>query len=57
MSLRDYFAIRAPKEIPERFEPVQYGNIPISEFKKYGEIRFFQWRWYYADIILVEREK
>lgn len=64
MSLRDYFAAKAPKVIPEWFEPVNIPEKPdpckentTEWWKVYHRERFFQWRFYYADNMIMERRK
>ena len=57
MSLRDYFAAKAPKGIPEWFEPIRYDKIPVSLFSEAEEKRYFKWRFYYADAMLKAREE
>ncbi len=48
ISARDVFAKDAPP-VPEWFKPKGQGDTP------YEEAKFFEWRWYYADMMLKTR--
>ena len=48
MTARDVFAKDAPP-VPKWFKPQMQGNAP------YEEARFFEWCWYYADMMLETR--
>ena len=53
-SLRDEFAMRAPKEIPEWF-PKSKAVDARTVRKISDRERYFKWRWYYADEMMKER--
>lgn len=54
LSTRDYFAIRAPEEIPGWFMP---DGAVIASGPKEKAARYFLWRWHYADMMLAHRER
>lgn len=49
MTLRDYFAAHAP-EVPSWYQSGRIGT-------NWEEDRYFEWRRYYADMMLAERAK
>ena len=65
MTLRDYFAIRAPEipswyEYPEPFPVVDDSDTLESYNKKiteYNKNLYISWRYYYADLMLEGRKK
>jgi hypothetical protein len=68
-TLRDEFAMAAPKEIWPHFKPIMQTECPPYEYGRYQseehhawkreEARqaYLQWPWYYADAMLEERRK
>ena len=70
MTLLDFFAKEAPSEIPIWFyhkplskcpklveNDIEDNSIEVSEWhEKDSRTRYFQWRWYYAQQMLKERE-
>ncbi len=68
IGLRDYFAVSAPKDIPAWFLPPEHPP-DVKEKLKAGhtvayavpneerELRYFAWRWHYADMMIAERQK
>ena len=65
LTMLDYFAAKAPSEIPEWFSHNEPENRPTPKFlvKDAADwqltdynARYFQWRWYYAQQMLKERE-
>ena len=55
MTLRDYFAANAPV-VPDWFLPADYDNAYLNQDNKALADRWFEWRWFYADQMLVGRE-
>jgi len=55
MTMRDYFAANAPL-VPDWFLPADYQNAHLNEDNKALAERWFAWRWFYADQMLVGRE-
>lgn len=56
MTMRDYFAAHAP-EVPAFFLPADLEDARRnSEKQKILAARFFQWRWFYADMMLKTRD-
>ena len=56
LTLRDYFATHAP-DVPTFFLPadLEKARQSITERPAIMAARFFEWRWFYADMMLRDR--
>ena len=53
MTMRQYYAAHAP-DVPDWYDHCSDKEPPFLEN---GRIRFFSWRWYYADMMIKTEEE